>query len=267
MVVAGGWAGGRVDEQYAGNVDAMAKWLRVSSLGYLAPEGLVEAATRSSGRSPPHLPSPLPRPSSPPPPPPPRPSFGFGATPRGQLRRDGRGWAGMVQRARGARRVGPLLLVKGAGASGGAGAGPTRGAWGCGVSRLLGDWNLTGRGGRDAALLLPGVLHRGVPRARVQGQGGLVACSMAAAASRGGGGGWPICCARALQPGPARACLCGRRRGGAGVLGLCKARKEERLRTGEEEPRPGCAAAARGSRDVPLATCTGRGPTCEGLIR
>jgi hypothetical protein len=35
--------------QYAGNVDAMAKWLRVSSLGYLAPEGLVEAATRSSG--------------------------------------------------------------------------------------------------------------------------------------------------------------------------------------------------------------------------
>jgi hypothetical protein len=35
--------------QYAGNVDAMAKWLRVTSLGYLAPEGLVEAATRSSG--------------------------------------------------------------------------------------------------------------------------------------------------------------------------------------------------------------------------
>jgi hypothetical protein len=38
--------------QYAGNVDAMAKWLRVSSLGYLAPEGLVEAATRSSGAGP-----------------------------------------------------------------------------------------------------------------------------------------------------------------------------------------------------------------------
>jgi amidophosphoribosyltransferase len=31
------------------NVSAMAEWLRVTSLGYLTPEGLVEAATRSSG--------------------------------------------------------------------------------------------------------------------------------------------------------------------------------------------------------------------------
>ena len=37
--------------QYAGNVEEMAKWLRVTSLGYLTPEGLVEAATRSSGLS------------------------------------------------------------------------------------------------------------------------------------------------------------------------------------------------------------------------
>mmetsp|Transcript_39787 Transcript_39787/g.97781 ORF Transcript_39787/g.97781 Transcript_39787/m.97781 type:complete len:512 (+) Transcript_39787:170-1705(+) len=34
---------------HMGNVKAMADWLRVASLGYLTPEGLVEAATRSSG--------------------------------------------------------------------------------------------------------------------------------------------------------------------------------------------------------------------------
>ena len=49
------WVGRGAGPQYAGNVDAMAKWLRVTSLGYLAPEGLVEAATRSSGRPPPPL--------------------------------------------------------------------------------------------------------------------------------------------------------------------------------------------------------------------
>lgn len=35
--------------QYGGNIDEMCKWLRVDSLGYLTPEGLVEAATKSSG--------------------------------------------------------------------------------------------------------------------------------------------------------------------------------------------------------------------------
>ena len=34
--------------QHNGDIDAMCKWLQVDSLGYLSPEGLVEAATRSS---------------------------------------------------------------------------------------------------------------------------------------------------------------------------------------------------------------------------
>ena len=34
--------------KHNGDVEAMRKWLQVDSLGYLSPEGLVEAATRSS---------------------------------------------------------------------------------------------------------------------------------------------------------------------------------------------------------------------------
>lgn len=38
-----------VHDAAAGDIEAMAAWLQVDSLGYLTPEGLVEAATRSSG--------------------------------------------------------------------------------------------------------------------------------------------------------------------------------------------------------------------------
>jgi amidophosphoribosyltransferase len=34
--------------QHHGDIEQMCKWLQVDSLGYLSPEGLVEAATRAS---------------------------------------------------------------------------------------------------------------------------------------------------------------------------------------------------------------------------
>ena len=139
------WVGRGAGPQYAGNVDAMAKWLRVTSLGYLAPEGLVEAATRSSGRPPPpltHLVAGGPGPMADP--------------------------APMAD----AMRRWPASAGHSAGLSLPVGFGPVSDVWEVG-----GCWGGGGRGWggcRNAALLLPGVLYRRVPRPRIQGQGGLV---------------------------------------------------------------------------------------------
>ena len=140
------WVGRGAGPQYAGNVDAMAKWLRVTSLGYLAPEGLVEAATRSSGRPPPpltHLVAGGPGPMADP--------------------------APMAD----AMRRWPASAGHSAGLSLPVGFGPVSDVW---EVCVCGGGGGGGRGGgcRNAALLLPGVLYRRVPRPRIQGQGGLV---------------------------------------------------------------------------------------------